>query len=115
MKRRDFLIGAGAAALTAAGGPLLFRSGRALAGSSPVSGLIPFNEIDTLENIRAIIRHNDYRFEVGHNQAYDQYSYAPTAADVEPLILPDPIIIPPLPVPPPFMQHAVRRRWYIDA
>ena len=81
MRRRDFLIGAGALAVTAAGGPLLFRGNKALAGSSPLDGQIPFNDKDTLENIRAIIKYNDFRFEVDHCFAYDQFGYARTAAD----------------------------------
>lgn len=99
MKRRDFLIGAGALALTAAGGPLLFSRGRAFADSATTDNLIPFNDRDTLENIRAIIKHNDFRFEVDHCFAYDQYGYARTAADVNPKNI-TPIIIPPVPVPP---------------
>ena len=100
MRRRDFLIGAGAMALSAAGGPLLFnRRGRAFADGSPLDGLIPFNGCDTLENIRAIIKHNDFRFQVGHTFAYDYAGYAATQADVEPKIV-DSIIIPPAPVPP---------------
>ena len=99
MKRRDFMIGAGALALAAAGSPLLFRGGGAFAGGTPVDGLIPFNDNDTLENIRAIIKHNDFRFEVGHTVAYDHYGYAATQAEVKPLDIPQ-IIIPPAPVPP---------------
>lgn len=99
MRRRDFLIGAGALAVTAAGGPLLFRGNKALAGSSPLDGQIPFNDKDTLENIRAIIKYNDFRFEVDHCFAYDQFGYARTAADATPINI-DPIIIPPAPAPP---------------
>ena len=99
MRRRDFLIGAGALTLTAAGGPLLFRRGRAFAGSTPVEGMIPFNDCDTLENIRAIIKHNNFRFEVDHNWLYDHYGFASTQADASPRVVPQ-IIIPPAPVPP---------------
>ncbi len=102
MRRRDFLIGGGALTLAAAGGPLLFRGGRAIAGSSPIEGLIPFNDRDTLENIRAIIRHNGFRFEVDHTWCYHQYGYAATSADAKPLdprSAPEQIIIPPAPAP----------------
>lgn len=101
MKRREFLIGAGVLALTAAGVPLLFRRSMALADSTPIDGLIPFNDRDTLENNRAIIRHNDFRFEVDHTWCYDQYGYAATPSDVIPVDDdPPPIVIPPSPVPP---------------
>lgn len=100
MRRRDFLIGTGALALTAAGGPLLFnRWNRAFAGDTLTGGLIPFNDKDTLANIRAIIKHNDFRFEVGHTFTYDYVGYAATQADVKPKII-NSIIIPPAPAPP---------------
>ncbi len=99
MRRRDFLIGTGALAVTAAAGPLLSGRGRAFAETSPINGLIPFNFNDTLENIRAIIKHNDFRFEVGHTFDYDNYSYAATDADIVPRKISS-IIIPPAPAPP---------------
>ena len=99
MRRRDFLMGAGALALTAAGGPLLCRRGRAFADGSPLDGLLPFNDYDTLENIRATIKHNGFRFQVGHNWAYDEYGYAATQADVRPCDVTR-IVIPPAPAPP---------------
>ena len=110
MRRRDFLIGAGALTLTAAGGPLLFRRGRAFAGSTPVEGMIPFNDCDTLENIRAIIKHNNFRFEVDHNWLYDHYGFASTQADASPRVVPQIIIpsaaVPPDPDLPPKFDHA---------
>ena len=41
MRRRDFLMGAGALALTAAGGPLLCRRGRAFADGEPPGRVTP--------------------------------------------------------------------------
>lgn len=99
MRRRDFLIGAGALAVSAAAGPLLFRRGRVFAEDSAVNGLIPFNNFDTLENIRAIIKQNGFRFEVAHNWCYDHYGYAATQADVRPNEV-NQLVIPPNPVPP---------------
>ena len=99
MRRRDFLIGTGALAISAAAAPLLLRGGRAFADSAVTDNLIPFNRTDTLENIRAIIKQNDFRFEVGHTYVYDYAGYAATTADVQPINL-TPIVIPPMPVPP---------------
>ncbi len=78
MRRREFLIGGGALALSVAGGSNLFNRSRAFAGGSPGQGLIPFNKVDTLENIRAILKQNDFRFEVEHNWPYDVWGYAAT-------------------------------------
>ena len=66
---------------------------------SPLDGLLPFNDYDTLENIRATIKHNGFRFQVGHNWAYDEYGYAATQADVRPCDVTR-IVIPPAPAPP---------------